>query len=128
VATLDDVARLALELPEVTEAERRGLRTWSVGGKAFAWERPLTKADLKRLGDQAPPADPLLAVRLADLNEKEAVLALKRRGVFTISHFDGYPAVLVELPRVSDKVLGGLLVDGWLSHAPERLTAAYLAL
>ena len=33
MATLDDVARVASELPEVTEGERHGNRTWFVGGK-----------------------------------------------------------------------------------------------
>jgi hypothetical protein len=39
MATLDDVARMAAELPEVTEGERYGNRTWLVSGKAFAWDR-----------------------------------------------------------------------------------------
>jgi hypothetical protein len=29
---------MAAALPEVTEGESRGNRTWSVGGKAFAWD------------------------------------------------------------------------------------------
>ncbi len=40
VATIDDAARMASELPGVTEAERHGNRTWFVAGQAFAWERP----------------------------------------------------------------------------------------
>ena len=32
MATFDDAARLALALPEVTEAERYGNRAWSVAG------------------------------------------------------------------------------------------------
>lgn len=43
---------MALLLPEVTEGARFGQRTWFVRGKGFAWERPLNKADLKRLGDE----------------------------------------------------------------------------
>jgi hypothetical protein len=47
VATLDDVAQMASALPEVTEAERHGNRTWFVAGKAFAWDRPFSKADIR---------------------------------------------------------------------------------
>ena len=74
MVTLDDVARITGELPEVTEGERHGNLTWFVGGKAFAWERPFSKADIKRFGDAKPPDGPILALRVADLAEKEAVL------------------------------------------------------
>jgi hypothetical protein len=53
--SLDDVARMAMALPEAAEGERRGTRTWSVNSKCFARERPFTKADIKRFGDTPPP-------------------------------------------------------------------------
>jgi len=127
MATLDEAARIALGLPEVTEGDRHGHRTWSVGGKGFAWERAFSKADLRRFGDAMPPKDPILAVRVLDLNDKEAVLAEGRRGVFTISHFDGYPAVLVELSSVGKRVLREAIVDAWLACAPPALASAFLA-
>jgi hypothetical protein len=127
VATFHDVARIVSTLPEVIEGESRGSRTWDVGGRTFAWEREFSKADLKRYGDETPPAGPILAVRVADLGEKEAVLAAGHRGVFSIPHFDNYAAVLVDLPKVSAKVLQETLEDGWLSRAPDRITAGFRA-
>ncbi len=124
--TLDDVARLAAGLPEVTEGERHGNRTWFVAGKAFAWERPFSKADIRRFGDQAPPAGPILAVRVDDLGEKEAVLAAHPASFFTIPHFDGYAAILIQLPEASAEQVSEAITDGWLACAPAKLAARFV--
>jgi hypothetical protein len=126
VATLDDVTRLASGLPEVSEGERHGNRTWFVAGKAFAWDRPFSKADIRRFGDEIPPEGPILAVRVEDLGEKEAVLAAHPEAFFTIPHFDGYSAVLIQLRLVSGQALREAITDGWLACAPPKLAQQYL--
>ena len=119
--TLQDVAKLALALPAVTEGERFGRLTWFVGKKAFAWDRPFSKADLKRFGDETPPPGPILGLSTGDLAEKEAVLTAHSGPVFTIPHFDGYPAVLVQLDVITKPVLRALVKDAWLAVAPVAL-------
>lgn len=127
MVSLDEVAQMALTLPEVTEGERYGNKTWSVGKKTFAWVRPFSKADVKRFGAAPVPDGPILAVRVADLGEKEAVLAEQPKAFFTIPHFDGYAAVLIQLRVATKKAVREAIVDAWLASAPPALADDYLA-
>ena len=62
-----------------------------------------------------------------DLGEKEAVLAAGTKGFFTIAHFDGYAAVLIQLKVVGKRAFRDAILDGWLACAPEKLATEYLA-
>jgi len=125
MADWDDVRRIALALPQTNEESSRELPSWRVRDKAFVWERPLRKADLRALGDAAPPG-PILGARVEHLVAKEALLADDPHVFFTTPHFDGYPAVLVRLDQISVPDLEEVIVEAWLARAPKRLAQDYV--
>jgi hypothetical protein len=63
----------------------------------------------------------VLAVRVADLDEKDALLALGSEKLFTEPHYNGFPAVLVRLPLVRVGDLKELMIDAWRCVAPRAL-------
>jgi hypothetical protein len=125
MASWDDVRRLALALPEAVEQTSRGLASWRVRDKGFVWERPLRQGDIRALGNSAPTG-PILGARVEHLVAKEALLADDPDVFFTTPHFDGYPAVLVRLDRISLEDLEEVIVEAWLARAPKRLAQEYI--
>lgn len=116
--TIAEAVKLLTALPNVTEGKRYGNRTWSAGGKVVAWERPFTKADLKRFGDATPPSGPIFAISTADLMEKEAALDAHPKAFFDIPHLAGHPAYLVQLGKVSKAALKQALEQAYRSVVP----------
>lgn len=127
VATWQDVRRIALALPEVTESGfgQAGGAGWRVRDKGFVWERPLRKRDLEELGADAPTGD-ILGAHVPDLGAKEALIASNPGVYFATSHFEGYKAVLVRLDRIDVTELEELVAEAWLCRAPKRLAKEYL--
>jgi hypothetical protein len=109
--TFKDVDAFAMNLPGVTVGTKWDHRTWMVDGKGFAWQRPFRKADLKRFGDETPPAGEILAVSVENLDAKDALLAMAPPGFFTIPHFNGYPAVLIALRQARAKDVRAAILD-----------------
>lgn len=115
--TFEDVDAFARKLPGVTVGTKWATRTWMVGGKGFAWQRPLRKADLERFGDGTPPAGEILAVSVENLDAKDALLAMGLPGFFTIAHFNGYAAVLIALRQARAKDVRAAILDGFRAIA-----------
>jgi hypothetical protein len=125
MVTLEEVETYLAALPEISEGSSYGNRSWEVAGTGFAWIRPFSKADIKRFGEEPVPKGPILALRTADLAEKEAILAAGRKGFFTIPHFNGYAAVLIDLSSATKRWVREAIVDAWLAKAPQELADAY---
>jgi hypothetical protein len=129
MATMTDLDELALTLPEtVKEVSEDGRPSYLVNGKRFMLQRT-------RRPDAVDPEtgerlDDVLMFRVADVGVKELLLADARGVYFTTPHFDGYPAVLVRIPRLADldrEELADLVGEAWLTRAPKRLAKAWLA-
>jgi len=115
-----DVRRIALGLPEVEEADDHfGFSARGRGGKlkGFAWTWN------ERLEPKRPrvPNNDVLAVRVANAQDKETLLASDPAKFFTEPHYNGFPAVLVRLPAIQADELAELITDAWLAVVPARL-------
>ena len=119
MATQADVRRIALSLPEAEEEQGRFAFGIRVKGKlkGFAWVW-LERLDPKKA---RVPNPKVLAVRVANLNEKNLMIAAEPAKFFTEPHYNGYPAVLVRLAEVSAKELRPLLMEAWRCVAPTSL-------
>jgi hypothetical protein len=113
MATEEDVRRIALSLPETIEKPWYGSPGYRVKDKGFL-----------RIRSEAEGA---LVVFVADLEEKEALLASDPEKFFTTPHYDGHPAVLVALAAVDVDELRELITDSWCAKAPKRVLRAYRA-
>lgn len=129
MATLRDLDRLALALPETTkELSDDGRPSYLVHGKTFIFHR-------SRRPDAVDPAtgermDDVLMFRVDGPEAKELVLSDPRKLFFTTPHFNGYPAVLIRIPdlaRLDGAELRDAVVEAWLTKAQKRVAKAWLA-
>ena len=126
MATWEDVRRIALSLPQTSERTSRDNAQWRVKDKLFVWERPLRRSDLEALGESAPRG-PILGARVEHELEKQVLIQNDPGVFFTTPHFDGYPAILVQLEKISLEELQEVIVEAWLCRAPRRLVQEFEA-
>ena len=123
MADQDDVRRIALALPDTAEGEDdfafSVLNKGKQKGFVWSWKERLHPKKAR------VPSCTVVAVRVADLQEKEALLASGEEAIFTEPHYNGYPAVLVRLPLIDLDELRELIEDAWRCQAPKSLVSAY---
>jgi hypothetical protein len=110
MATAEHLREVALSLPEATEKPMHGTPAFYVKAKFFA-----------RLNNDGRTA----VMHVADLHEKDALLAAEPVKLTTTPHYDGHASVLVVLAKVTKVELREFVTDSWRLRAPKRLVAAF---
>jgi len=125
MADQNDVRRIALALPDTVEADDGFAFSVRNKGKqkGFVW------AWHERVEPKKPrvPRDDVVAIRVVDRFDKEALLASDERVFFTEPHYNGFPAVLVRLPAIDVAQLEELILDAWRCQAPRALVDSFEA-
>ena len=116
MATQADVRRIAMTLPEVEEAKDDfRFAVWNKGKlKGFVWSWK------ERINPKKPrvPNPGVIAARVANLAQRDLLLAAEPKKFFTEPHYSGFPAVLVRLDAVTVADLKVLIAEAWRCMAP----------
>ena len=117
MATLADVRRIALSLPgaELESGDRLkvGVRNKDkVRGFVWVWRERIHP------GKPRVPQPKVVAIRTANLIDKDFLLGAAPKKFFTEPHYNGYPAVLVRLPEITVRELRELITEAWRCMAP----------
>jgi len=115
MADAEDVRRLALALPHVIEIDSDGF-DFRVGNKGFVWSYPDREPGKGRV-----IRDDIAVLYVGDEAEKQALLLGEPDLFFTAPGYDGWPLVMLRLPKVSKKRLKELVTDAWRMRAPADL-------
>jgi hypothetical protein len=106
MASWDDVVSIGVRLPGVEVSTWFRTPSLKVAGKGFA-----------RLRTEAEG----LLVLMCELDEKEALLGSGDPAFTTTAHYDGYPAILVDLDVIDRDLLAEMVTEAWRMKAPARL-------
>ncbi|WDZ83850.1 MmcQ/YjbR family DNA-binding protein [Micromonospora cathayae] len=115
MADADDVRRLALALPHVTEIDSDGF-DFRVADKGFVWSYPE-----RRPGKPRVIRTDIAVLYVGDEAEKQALLLGEPEVFFTTPGYDGLPLVMLRLEQVDVDRLDELVTDAWRMRAPEPL-------
>jgi hypothetical protein len=127
-ANADDVHEICVSLPEVEFGTSWGDRpTYKIRGRGFVLHRaPHGTAVDPATGE---PYDDLLVIVTPSAVEKQELVQDERLPFFTIDHFNGHNAVLVQQSRLGEMdrdELAEIITDAWAARAPRTLAKKYL--
>lgn len=123
MATWDDVAAIAAELPETSEGLGWGRPAFLVRDKWFVLDRGARPDAVDAEGELI---EGLVVLYVPDLEAKD-VLAADDSGYFmTTPHFARSRMILVHLADIPVEELREVMVESWLVRAPKRTAKAYL--
>ena len=128
-ARVDDVHEICLSLPEVELGTSWGDRpTYKVRGRGFVLHRaPHHSAVDPATGE---PYDDLLVIVTPSAVEKQELVADERLPFFTVDHFNGHNAVLVQQSRLGEidrDELAEIITEAWAAMAPRSLVKKHRA-
>jgi hypothetical protein len=115
MADAEDVRRLALGLPGVTEIESAGF-DFRVDDKGFVWSYPE-----RRPGQPRRIRTDIAVLFVGDEAEKQALLLGEPDLFFTTPGYDGLPLVMLRLDQVTVERLTELVTDAWRMRAPDGI-------
>lgn len=118
MATQADVRRIALSLPGAEQEPGRFAFAVRNKGKlkAFVWVwRERIHPKKARV-----PQPKVVAIRVANLFDKDFLIASDPERFFTEPHYNGYPAVLIRLPAITVRDLRPLITEAWRCQAPAK--------
>ena len=123
MASQKEVQRIALLLPETIQEESRFAFAVLNRGKhkGFAWVW-MERIEPKKA--RIPRPD-VIALRVADEEEKQMFLASDPGKFFTEPHYHSFPAILVRLEAVEEEELEELIMDAWRCQAPSALVKEF---
>lgn len=105
MADVHDVRRIALSLPDIIGDDEQ--TAFSLGKTGIAWPYPERVHPKRR---RVLRFD-IFVIRVADEDDKQALLLGEPAVFFTTAHYDGYPAVMVRLAEIDEPRLTELLAD-----------------
>jgi hypothetical protein len=124
VATLDDLRRVAAELPGSEERATTGGAAWFVRRKLYAWEChpwPSIPPEIREI----IATELVVGVKVGDRLDALALVEMAPDTFLRTTTTWGEPKVAFRMSRIAQDHLAELVIEGWRMQAPRYLRREY---